>query len=136
MLRYTFLFDPSEAWSHLSQFESDLIEFFSVKGLEGEVISLVNGQLGEKMLELKRIDLLQRATNNNKQPLPQKPQNQPVNPRQMVQKAQTQRPDSSFKQYQDRGVPKTFNDETKRSPKLNFQVSGKTNRMKVRTPNG
>jgi hypothetical protein len=56
MLDYTFLFDPNSSWSHLSQFEGDLAEFFSANGLRAEIVEPMKGQIGRRILLIKRID--------------------------------------------------------------------------------
>ena len=55
-IKYNFLFDPSNTWSHLSQFENDLAEFFSANGFEAEIVKGVSGQVGERILLIKRVD--------------------------------------------------------------------------------
>ena len=65
LLKYIFLFDPVEGWSHLSQFENDLTDFFTANGLQATVIEAIKGQMGERIMELSRMDFVSRATNNN-----------------------------------------------------------------------
>lgn len=54
-LDYTFLFNPVETWQHLSQFESDLADFFATLGLEAEIVKSVNGQPGKRLLLIQRV---------------------------------------------------------------------------------
>lgn len=56
-LEYTFLFDSSETWSHLSQFESDLADFFSVHDYQAEIVKTVGGQTGRRIMILTRVTL-------------------------------------------------------------------------------
>jgi hypothetical protein len=56
-LEYTFLFDSSETWSHLSQFEADLADFFSVHEYQAEIVKTVGGQSGKRIMMLTRIDM-------------------------------------------------------------------------------
>ena len=58
LLDYTFLFDPSESWSNLSQFEADLIKFFVDRGMEAETIKTVEGQIGRRILLLKKKEMI------------------------------------------------------------------------------
>jgi hypothetical protein len=54
MLQYNFMFDPSEAWSSLYEFESDLAKFFSGKSLEAQIIKSIEGQSGNRILYIRR----------------------------------------------------------------------------------
>ena len=67
-LKYNFLFDPAESWAHLSQFESDLADFFAANGMEADIVKSVSGQVGERVLLLKRIAVVSRATQEKPQP--------------------------------------------------------------------
>ena len=53
-LDYTFLFDPGDTWSSVSNFEADLSKFLTLKGLEGDFVRTVGGQIGKKMLIIRR----------------------------------------------------------------------------------
>lgn len=53
-LDYAFLFDPSETWRNLFQFEADLIKFFESQGIEAETLKPVEGQYGKRILVLKK----------------------------------------------------------------------------------
>jgi hypothetical protein len=56
-LQYSFIFDPSEAWAHVYQFEKDLAEFFTSKGFDAQVMKQIEGTQGStKVLILKKID--------------------------------------------------------------------------------
>lgn len=61
-LEYTFLFEPSTAWTSLSSFETDLADFFGAHGMDAEIIKTVDGQMG------KRILLIQKAEEIKGQP--------------------------------------------------------------------
>ena len=66
LLEYAFLFDPSEMWSHLYQFEGALAEFFSKRGMEAEIVKSIEGQAGKRVLFLKKIKMAMpkiKATN-------------------------------------------------------------------------
>lgn len=41
LLEYLILFKPSETWSNISTFESDLAVFMKAKGLQAEIVSPV-----------------------------------------------------------------------------------------------
>ena len=43
-LEYTFLFDPSETWPRLSQFETELAKFLATKGLIAEPVRDILGK--------------------------------------------------------------------------------------------
>jgi hypothetical protein len=53
-LEYTFVFDPSEAWSHLYEFESMISKYLESIGMEGEIIKRVDGQQGRGMVFIKK----------------------------------------------------------------------------------
>ena len=54
MLQYNFMFDPSETWSSLYEFESDLAKFFSSKSLEAQIIKSIEGQSGNRILYIRK----------------------------------------------------------------------------------
>jgi hypothetical protein len=51
-LDYTFVFDPSQTWSHLHEFEADLARHFKQVGLEAEIVRGM-GSTGRAMLFIK-----------------------------------------------------------------------------------
>lgn len=55
LLDYTFMFDPTDTWQHLSQFESDLADAFKSLGFEAQVIKSIGGQPGRRALLIKKI---------------------------------------------------------------------------------
>ena len=54
LLDYLFLFDPSETWSNLYQFEADLTRFFEERGLIVSVIKTVDGGTGRRILMIEK----------------------------------------------------------------------------------
>jgi hypothetical protein len=56
-LEYSFIFDPVSTWQHLSQFEGDLADFFRAHGLEAEILNPVGGQVGRRILLIKKIEM-------------------------------------------------------------------------------
>lgn len=54
-LEYTFMFDPSESWQHLSQFEQDLANYFKAVGFEAEIIQSIGGQIGRRILLISKM---------------------------------------------------------------------------------
>ena len=50
ILEYMFMFNPSQTWSHLYEFEKSMAEFFNSKGLEAEIVKTVEGSPGRRML--------------------------------------------------------------------------------------
>ena len=65
-LDYAFLFDPSETWSNLIQFEADLIKFFESNGVEAHVLKPVEGQFGRRILVLNRKPTIKLPTDTTK----------------------------------------------------------------------
>lgn len=49
-LEYTFIFDPSETWTTLWDFEKDLAKYLGDHGLEAEIIKTIEGQGNGKRL--------------------------------------------------------------------------------------
>lgn len=79
-LTYSFLFDALDTWQHLSNFESDLADFFRAYGLQAEIVKSMNGQNGNRVLILTNIDKLSKMANgaDNASVAPTRPQtNQP-----------------------------------------------------------
>lgn len=65
-LDYTFLFDPGDTWSSVSNFESDLAKFLTMKGLKGDFVRTVGGQIGKKVLIITRKkDILDPKSHQN-----------------------------------------------------------------------
>src|SRR3990167_1118681 len=56
-LRYNFIFDAGNTWSHLSQFDESLAEFFANHDMEAETVRTINGQSGERLMLIKMIRL-------------------------------------------------------------------------------
>lgn len=50
LLTYSFLFDPSETWQQLSQFEQDLNAYFNDRGMEARVIQPLGA--GNKIIHI------------------------------------------------------------------------------------
>lgn len=107
LLRYTFLFDPAEAWSHLSQFENDLGDFFAANDMQVTIIKPVGGQIGERIMEIQRMDFVSKATNNNTPDIPRTAQNNPVSPQAILKQMKgTNITPKGFKEFQQAGLPK------------------------------
>jgi hypothetical protein len=51
-LEYKFLFDPSETWAHVHEFESGLADYLSERGLEAQFIETVG--TGTKIMLIKK----------------------------------------------------------------------------------
>ena len=54
VLSYTYLFDPSETWPHLFEFEKQFADFLSQHGMEAEVKKTVEGSAGTKMMIIRK----------------------------------------------------------------------------------
>lgn len=61
-LEYSFLFDPDTTWDSLSSFEKDLADFFAAHGLEAEIIKMVEGQIGGRILWIKKMDIFDKMS--------------------------------------------------------------------------
>lgn len=53
-LEYNFMFDSSDAFTNLYEFESALVDFFSTRNMEAEIVKTVEGQFGKRILLIKR----------------------------------------------------------------------------------
>ena len=51
-VEYAFLFDPTKTWSRLYEFETELRNFLSQKGLEGVILDTV-GMTGKKIIYIR-----------------------------------------------------------------------------------
>lgn len=127
ILRYSIMFDPSEAWSSGVQFESDLAKCFKQFGFEADIIES-RGGTGERVIFLRPINTPQQVAQRVPQPKDGKPASE------QIKNVQSQVPTKSFKQYQERGVPKSIVNQEKRQPKPSFGGLGRTLRKKVRMP--
>jgi hypothetical protein len=68
-LDYTFIFDTS-TWSHVSQFDADLADFFSAYNLEAQKLNSISGQPGKRVFLIRPIEPLIAPIQPNK---PSKP---------------------------------------------------------------
>lgn len=72
LLEYLFMFDPSSTWTHLYQFESDLVKFFTEHGMEASLVPTITGGEGRRMIFLaKKQEVI--ANNNQKNPVGRPP---------------------------------------------------------------
>lgn len=53
-IEYYFLLDTTNTYQHVSQFENDLTKFFSERGLEAQILNNVAGQIGKRILYIKK----------------------------------------------------------------------------------
>lgn len=65
LIEYAFMFDTSEAWSNLYQFESTLLKYFDALGFEAEVLKTVEGATGRRILMLKKKPTVVNAPEKN-----------------------------------------------------------------------
>ena len=122
-LEYSFIFDPSEAWSNGYQFENQLAEFFGAYGFEAQIVATTGGT-GRRVIFLKKVEAI--AT-----PEPKQVEREANTD---IKRVQTQAPTKSFKEYQTRGVPTNIVNQEKRAPKLGYNMPGRILRKKVRMP--
>lgn len=74
LLDYKFLFEPDASWTSLSAFESDLADFFAAYGLEAEIIKSVDGQMGNRILLIQKMETLPgNIERTDKKPTPKIP---------------------------------------------------------------
>lgn len=127
ILSYDMIFDPSESWSSGYQFEKLFGDFFSYYGFDAAIVETAGGT-GRRVIHITRANAI---------PIPKPTQQKEGKPAsEQIKQVQQQRPTSSFKEYQERGVPKSFVNQEKRQPKPTLGPPGRSNRMKVRTSNG
>ena len=48
-LDLTLLFDPTDSWQHLYQFDKDFSEFLRTKGLQSELVKTIEGGKSERL---------------------------------------------------------------------------------------
>lgn len=103
LLEYLFLFDPEKTWQHLSQFESDLGEFFKSKGYEAQIVPTVDSQSSRRILFLTREQLLDTMrTDNTEHPEAQQKSDRKSS---MLQPARTTK--QMFNKYRGNDGPKS-----------------------------
>lgn len=56
MLDYTFLFDPTDTWQHLYQFQKSFTDFLKERGMQGEIVANVDGGRGRTVLLIEKIE--------------------------------------------------------------------------------
>lgn len=121
ILSYDIMFDPSEAWTNGSQFEANLSDFFAAHGFEAQIIE-ARGGTGRRVVFLSPIAPVGIPKETK--------QTQTKQPIQAVQKVNP----NAFKEYQNRGIPKTIVNQEKRPPRVEFNPGGRILRQKVRVP--
>jgi len=76
-LQYTFLFTREDnLWNSLYEFERDLADFFAAHGLEAEPILTIEGSSGNRMMMIKKIEIipvLDNKPDNKKAAVPKAP---------------------------------------------------------------
>lgn len=50
LLEYTFMFDPSETWGHIYQFEESFAAYLKTIGFQATVVKSVDGGNGKRIL--------------------------------------------------------------------------------------
>lgn len=55
-LKYNFIFDSSDTWSNLSEFENTLAKYFEDHDMEAKIIQTVSGQVGERLMLISRAE--------------------------------------------------------------------------------
>jgi len=68
MLEYAFIFEPSNTWQTLSQFEDDLAKFFAEEGKQAQVISPIGGYKGRKIILITQQNRITPPPINTAQP--------------------------------------------------------------------
>jgi hypothetical protein len=53
-LEYNFIFDPSETWSNLYQFEQTLIKYFETIGMDVQMVKTIEGVGARRILIITR----------------------------------------------------------------------------------
>ncbi len=129
ILSYEMIFDPSETWSNGYQFEKLFGDFFAYYGFEAQIVEAAGGS-GKRVIYIERKNSVQQVAKQVPQPKDPKPAVE------QIKQVQTRTPQTNFKTYQDRGVPKSFVNQDKRAPQLQFNNSGRSNRLKLRSQNG
>lgn len=111
-LEYSFMFDPSEAWSNGYQFENQLADFFTAYGFEARIIQTAGGT-GRRIIFVERIDV----------PKTVEPISNQLNTTEQIKKIAQKVPTKSFKDYRVSGVPRGFVNK-QAPPKLNYDLKG------------
>lgn len=57
MLTYTIMFDPSDTWQHVSQFESWLTNCLADYGLKAQAVRTVGNPQGQRLMIIEKQDL-------------------------------------------------------------------------------
>jgi hypothetical protein len=55
-LKYNFIFDSSDTWSNLSEFENTLAKYFEEHDMEAKIIQTVSGQVGDRLMLISRCE--------------------------------------------------------------------------------
>jgi hypothetical protein len=71
ILDYSFLFDPSETWANLYQFEQEVAQFFEERGMDTKVIKTAQGSSGRRafLIMKKQVPQIPEGQSAPKKPL-------------------------------------------------------------------
>ena len=61
LIEYEFIFDPSETWSNLHQFENQLAKYFDHLGLSAEVVAPMSSQKRVILIKAKPEPVIEEA---------------------------------------------------------------------------
>lgn len=125
ILEYEILFDPIETWSSGYQFENMFADFFAAHGYEAQIIES-RGGTGKRVIFIDRVNEFKQISKNIPQPKESKPATE------QIKETQSRTPSKGFKQYFERGVPKSIVNQDKKQPKLSFPTLGRSNRQKIK----
>ena len=56
LLKYNFLFDPTETWTNLYQFEDQLKAFFAEHNMTAEIVKPIDGSGGDRIMLIKKVE--------------------------------------------------------------------------------
>ena len=124
LLKYTFMFDPSNTWSNGYKFESQLADFFAAYGYEAEIVEPRGGS-GERIIVLTNIDPLNQVKDMKNDKASFKKQ---TDPQKILNDMKPEAPTNDFKTY--------INSTSKvnQPQKITYQPGSKINAQKIKKP--
>jgi len=65
LIRYTFMFDPSETFQHKSDVDKLLTDAFDSRGMEAQNVDVVSGAVGEGIILIKKKEMIEIPQQQN-----------------------------------------------------------------------
>ena len=63
-LEYTFMFDPNDTFTSISEFERQFAVFLATKNMQAEIVNTVGGAPGKRVMLIQNMEKLDKMAND------------------------------------------------------------------------